>query len=414
MKRRLGVALGGIGLVILVILSVTTAAAAVGQASAVKASAAAEDDTTTEQAGVSPAQVAAEEYLKARSQAVLPESAAPDLTDVLARNGGILARERLVAKGKVVCWQSFDERPVSVRTSVVVRAVDVDETAGSASVQAYVYTTVTLRGEAGGQRQEGEGIDHPLTLACTAGRWQVVEDQDLDTAQPSYLCAAGASAACVRRAAQKLAHAADGRRLGTAISPVLPGTPATSSTPAAASGRVITTLTYDRADVVRYADKWTSESDSTGVSHNGARYNPAYYDYASNGGPGDCTPYASQCIRAGGYPFLAGWYYDFSNPFKASSSWYNNNPQRTYLKGRYFDRVDSVSDLSKGDIIYYDWNADGYLDHTAVYVGIYDGVRCIDAHTSDHRHHSWKLGGSSTKYYFFNMRDTIRWPLADQ
>jgi hypothetical protein len=70
-----------------------------------------------------------------------------------------------------------------------------------------------------------------------------------------------------------------------------------------------------------------------------------------------------------------------------------------------------VTDLQKGDLIYYDWNSDGYLDHTAVYVGIYNGVRCVDAHTSDHRHHAWNLGAG--KYYFYSVRDSIHWPIPN-
>ena len=207
----------------------------------------------------------------------------------------------------------------------------------------------------------------------------------------------------MRSSRQRLVDAARTSQLSALLTPV-PFAPPRSGAP-----RYVTTFTYNRAAAVAYADRWTTESDSTGVSHNGSKYNPAYYDYASNGGPGDCTPYASQCIRAGGYPYLTSWFYDADHPFQSSPAWYNNNPQRTYLTGRYLDKVTSVADLQKGDLIYYDWNADGYLDHTAVYVGIYNGVRCVDAHTSDHRHHAWNLGAG--KYYFYSVRDSIHWPI---
>jgi hypothetical protein len=366
------------------------------------------------------AEEAARAYLEARSAAVLPGSDAAPLDELLMDSAATCMREQLVARGKVGCWRALGEQPVGLRSRVDILTVEVDEQAAVATVRAYVYTTVTLRGTAGGSRQEGEGLDHVLSLRTDSCGWHVVDDQYLDTAQPAYLRNAGAPAAVVRRATRRLVDAAARRDLSSLACPIVPaqsgvGDPAAPpASSRALSTKTVTTLSYDRAAAVAYADKWTSEADVTGVSHNGSRYNPAYYDYASNGGPGDCTPYASQCIRAGGYPFLNGWYYVFGSPFAASPSWYNNNPQRTYLNTRYFDKVASVTDLKKGDLIYYDWDANGYLDHTAVYVGIFNGVRCIDAHTTDHRHHSWKLGGAGAKYHFYSIRDSIRWPLANQ
>lgn len=356
------------------------------------------------------AQAAAEKYLQVRSAAVLPGVGAGALAVCMPPGSRELVQEQLVAVGKRAFWCSWGERPVGVCSHVSVRESRCNAAGISATVTAYVYTTVTLKAADGDTRQEGEGINHVLTLEWQDDGWVVVTDHYLDTGDPAYLQAAHASASLVRASRRKLAHAARAAQLAALLGrPALcPPTALSCATP-----RYMDVITYDRADVVAYADKWTSESDSTGISHNGARYNPAYYDYASNGGPGDCTPYASQCIRAGGYPYLAGWYYA-QNPFAASPSWYNNNPQRSYLTGRYLDRVNSVAGLQKGDLIYYDWNGDGVLDHTAVYVGIYNGVRCIDAHTSDHRHHAWNLGGTGTKYSFYSVRDSIHWPLPSQ
>jgi hypothetical protein len=411
MRPRLAIAIGCAGLAML--LAVPAAAAPTPPDHQSR-----RGEAAPEQTAAAAARAAAERYLETRSAAVMQSAAGPRLEELLAVGTAALVRERLVAQGKVGYWRSFGERPLAVSSRVMVAAVEIDEVAGTALVGAYVYSTVTLRGAGGGSRQEGEGIDHRVSLRLVDGGWQVTADDYIDTAQPAYLRCAVAPAALVRRANRRLVDAATAGSLGTALCPALPA-PASQSAAGAPSdgapaGRVLTTLTFDRAAAAAYADKWTSEADVTGVSHNGARYNPAYYDYASNGGPGDCTPFASQCIRAGGYPYLKSWYYDFGNPFAASPSWYNNNPQRTYLNLRYFDRVAAVTDLKKGDLIYYDWNADGYLDHTAVYVGIYDGVRCIDAHTTDHRRHAWKLGDATTRYFFYSMRDRIVWPLAGQ
>lgn len=353
------------------------------------------------------AQAAAEQYLQARAAAVLPATAAPSLAECVPVSSQLLSAQRLIATGKVAFWRSWHERPVAVGCAVNDATASTDQAGSGATVSVYAQTTVTLANAKGSTRQEQEGIPHQLALSLVDGRWLVTADQYVDTAEPAYLSAAAAPAATVRKCKQRLVEAARSNQLSALLTPV-PYMPPAAAAPVP---RYATTFTYDRAAAVAYADRWTTESDSTGISHNGAKYNPAYYDYASNGGPGDCTPYASQCIRAGGYPYLTSWFYDAAHPFSSAPAWYNNNPQHTYLAGRYLDKVDSVTDLQKGDLIYYDWNADGYLDHTAVYVGIYNGVRCVDAHTSDHRHHAWNLGAG--KYYFYAVRDSIHWPISN-
>ena len=345
-------------------------------------------------------------YLQGRSAAVRSAACRRALAALMVPGSDVLAHERLIATGKVAYWRACGERPLAVRTQVTVGEACANDARTTVTVDAYVYTTTTLRNGRGQTRLEGEGIRHRVVLTVGAGRWLVAGDDYIDTAELAYLNRAGASAAALRRCARRLAESAGSAPFAAGVAVVPPQPVRAPITP-----RYVTYLTYNRAAVVAYADRWTSESDVTGISHYGAKYNPAYYDYASNGGPGDCTPYASQCIFAGGYPYLVNWYYD-QNPFRASPSWYNNNPQRTYLTGKYFSRVASVTELEEGDIIYYDWNGDGYLDHTAVYVGVFNGVRCIDAHTSDHRHHAWNLGAART--YFFHVRDTVVWPVPNQ
>jgi hypothetical protein len=378
-----------------------------GAAAPAAAEPAAAESTTEAQAQ---AQAAAEQYLQARVAAVLPSATAPSLANCVSAGSQLLAGQQLIAAGKLAFWRSWGERPVAVSCRAdYAGTVAVDAAGAGATVSAYATATVTLANGRGSTRQEQEGIQHQLALSLVAGRWLVTADEYIDTAELGYLKATAAPAAVVRSSTQHLVDAARSSQLSALLTAVpLAAARASGGTP-----RYATVFTYDRAAVVAYADRWTTESDSTGISHNGAKYNPAYYDYASNGGPGDCTPYVSQCIRAGGYPYLTSWFYDAAHPFQSAPAWYNNNPQRAYLTGRYLDKVSSVTALQKGDLIYYDWNADGYLDHTAVYVGIFDGVRCIDAHTSDHRHHAWNIGASGTKYYFYSVRDSIHWPIPN-
>ena len=61
--------------------------------------------------------------------------------------------------------------------------------------------------------------------------------------------------------------------------------------------------------------------------------------------------------------------------------------------------------LSRGDFIYYDWSGDGVWDHVAVVAGTNSaGQKVIDAHTTDHYRVYWKLGCSSTKYRYAQVR----------
>jgi hypothetical protein len=255
----------------------------------------------------------------------------------------------------------------------------------------------SLANARGATRQEGEGVDHRLTLTLANGQWRVTADDYLDTEEPGYLEAAKAPQVVVNAAVKRLTDAEDASQLISELNPV-PFSALSSTRPLHG---YVGPISYNRTAAGSYADRYC------------LKYNPAYFNYASDGG-GDCTPFASQCVRAGNYPYLAHWYYNSTNPYAASPSWYNNNPQQSYLSGRYIDRVSSVTSLEKGDLIYYDWDNDGYLDHTAVYVGIYNGVRCIDAHTTDLYHHAWNLGGSSTARYFYNVRDSVMWPVPNQ
>ena len=60
---------------------------------------------------------------------------------------------------------------------------------------------------------------------------------------------------------------------------------------------------YNRTAAAAYAEKWALSR------------NPAYMDFDKLGG--DCTSFASQCLRAGGCPMNyakdVGWYYHSSS-----------------------------------------------------------------------------------------------------
>ena len=100
------------------------------------------------------------------------------------------------------------------------------------------------------------------------------------------------------------------------------------------------------------------------------------------------------------------WWYDkngTSSPSDDSwsASWPSCSKQISAWAGRRIYWASSVSYLTRGDFIYYDWTGNGSWDHVAVCVGTNSlGQKIVDAHTTDHYHVYWKLGTSSTKYKF--------------
>ncbi len=167
-------------------------------------------------------------------------------------------------------------------------------------------------------------------------------------------------------------------------------TPTTSptATPPPSSG-------YNGAAAAAYADQYWST------------YNPQWPSYATSGG--DCSNFVSQALYAGGiamrltppYSGTAAWFMTGTpttpNP---STSWINANDNSAFLAaslpavkvGTYTGlgpTVTQASGASQGDVISYDWNGDGVVDHQAIVVTS-DG-QSVDAHTNNRYHAYWTL-----------------------
>jgi cell wall-associated NlpC family hydrolase len=108
-----------------------------------------------------------------------------------------------------------------------------------------------------------------------------------------------------------------------------------------------------------------------------------------------------------------GWWYDKRGTGSMaddafSLSWINVGRQMSYWNTRRTDWVSSISDVARGDFVYYDWTGDGTWDHVAELVGTNSsGQKIIDAHTTDYYHVYWKLGTSATHYRFAHTRPQI-------
>ena len=253
--------------------------------------------------------------------------------------------------------------------------------------------TTTWHSAGGVAETEASGLDHRLTLRRGPAGWLVVGDRCADTLAPGLLEAAGAGPARVEAEATALERAAAGRRPAApaAVAPALDTGDAAALLPAL---RAIypEVIYYDRAGAAAYADRYALS------------YNSTYIRFSA-----DCCNYASQCAKAGDMPEIfvdPVWWYDKNGTSapsddRWSASWPSCSRQITAWAGRRIGWVTSVSLITRGDFIYYDWTANGSWDHVAVCVGTNSlGQKIIDAHTTDHYHVYWKLGTSSTKYKF--------------
>ncbi|GAA4679533.1 amidase domain-containing protein [Frondihabitans cladoniiphilus] len=104
---------------------------------------------------------------------------------------------------------------------------------------------------------------------------------------------------------------------------------------------------------------------------NTTTYNPAYYDFNAVGG--DCQNFVSQSLLARGLATTAGWFY--TSQSSHSESWGYAPSFNSYLAANPklgFTKLtsDQRSQLSVGDLAYFDWNHNGVPDHTMIVSGV--------------------------------------------
>lgn len=173
-------------------------------------------------------------------------------------------------------------------------------------------------------------------------------------------------------------------------------TPASSVTPApTATPSPVPSSGYNGATAAAYADQYWSA------------YNPQWPSYANSGG--DCTNFVSQALYAGGlamrpappYSGTAAWYMTGGpTTWNPSTTWINAQDNSTFLGSSLpAAKVASYSGVapgalvaskaSQGDVVSYDWDNDGGVDHQAIVVTA-DG-QYVDAHTNNRYHAYWTL-----------------------
>ena len=152
-------------------------------------------------------------------------------------------------------------------------------------------------------------------------------------------------------------------------------------------------VVYSPDDAVAYAHKYAYKVESDGYFWSSTS-EPTYYGAGVNvpSATGyDCAHFVSCCIgnepneAGGGLNVPTSWGACYGQPGAANlCNWLLNTSGMAEEKSSY-------SDLSPGDVIGYDWDGGGWIDHVAVYLG--DGK--VAAHSSSHDNYSWDYGGAS-------------------
>ena len=158
--------------------------------------------------------------------------------------------------------------------------------------------------------------------------------------------------------------------------------------------------TYNREAAVAYARKWWN------------RANPAYPYFQV-----DCTNFISQCLRAGGAPMYghpnrsSGWWmqggtWSYSWSVAHSLRWFMESSK----KGLRARRVMDPSQLEIGDVIFYDFEGDGRINHSTIVTSMRRGVPYVHAHTSNSADRPYQYEDSTAytpniTYYFYNITE---------
>lgn len=182
-------------------------------------------------------------------------------------------------------------------------------------------------------------------------------------------------------------------------------------------------IVYNRTAAVAYANAYWNKCVTDGyfwINGSTAKYYGAGQPVPVNvageaGGIGDdCAHFVSSCIGAPGggltIPSRAGTYGE-PGAARLNELLVGNSSGGYGSTYKYGELVSSVSQLTPGDVIGYDWTGNGGgsqsgIDHTVIYLG--NGM--IAAHASSHNGVAWNWGNSSNTITFFvhiTLHDSI-------
>jgi hypothetical protein len=176
-----------------------------------------------------------------------------------------------------------------------------------------------------------------------------------------------------------------------------------------------TATTYNRAAAVAYAnanwnlvvsDGYFWINGSTAKFYGAGSPVPVNQPNEAGGIGDDCAHFVSSCIGTPGggltIPSRAGTYGE-PGAARLDELLVGNSLGGYGTTYAYGTLVSSVSQLTPGDVIGYDWDGSGGgsmsgIDHTTIYIGNNE----VDAHATSHQGANWTLGGA-TDYFFIHI-----------
>lgn len=124
--------------------------------------------------------------------------------------------------------------------------------------------------------------------------------------------------------------------------------------------------------------------------------------------------------RAKGWWITDGWKKGVRNGYFSieswSFSWSVSQSLKNYLdtskRGLTAVQVKDYSQLEIGDVIFYDFQGDGRIDHSTIVTSMVNGEPFIHAHTVNSADRYFDYSNSyaytpNTKYYFYHINDRI-------
>lgn len=185
----------------------------------------------------------------------------------------------------------------STRTDIsIINSEKISDSMVSMKVKEETYLTIAETGV-----ETGYDAEHEFILEKSANGWDIVEDKQLE---PSGLLPLGVAEEYVEEESQYFDTVE-----GEELDPVDIEPASIQKNDAEIEEKIVTAKAggYNYKAMANYLEKYWS------------KYNPAYRNFSGKGG--DCTNFASQALRAGGWKDKAGWYKN------ANYWWYNNSNQ---------------------------------------------------------------------------------------